>query len=58
MLAPLKAVEVTVRVSRDFLWLSVNANDFSVVRSLDRRRKGVLLCVSSLQLKRQILQNS
>lgn len=55
--APLKAVDVIIRLSRDFLGLSVNVSDFSVVIKLDRRYKGVLLRVSSLEIKREILKN-
>ena len=49
-----RAVRVIVDLCQNKLGLAVSEKDFSVVQPLDSRRKGVLLQVSSAELKQKV----
>ena len=52
-----KAIAAVVRVFKDLDGPSVCARDFHIVRRLGGKRRGVLLRVSSVELKTRILDN-
>ena len=53
--SPSAAIASIVSLCRQELVLRVEETDFTLVREPDHRRYGVLLCVTSVVLKRQIL---
>ena len=55
--SPRRAVREMTLLCQELFVPGPSINDFSVVRELDVRRGGVLLKVSSLNLKRAILEN-